>query len=140
MDIRVTKTVEGVTFTAKTGDRFLRAEGKFPTTREGAIATSVGKWEVMEEALRAGLRVEDGGPETCALCRMHRKEVFSLARTGGCCRCPVKGRTRRMFCGGTPCDDFEDEMDDGTETEELARLAAEEVAFLRSLQKKEKRG
>jgi len=92
-----------------------------------ALKASIEKWE-----RNAVAETPDGyliGPESCALCR--------LFHDSGCHGCPVRGRTGRVGCLGTPY--FAASKAQwgwrlgGSTPDEAHTAAREEVAFLKSL-------
>lgn len=94
----------------------------------GSLQDAIEKWEYIVEMLEKYPRVEglfEGGHKTCALC-MH----YNAKRYDRCRGCPVKKKTGRRLCYGTPY------MDIGTFSchEHLLTDARKELAFLRSLE------
>ena len=110
----------------KGSNRRLVAEGRWPTTRKGAIRASVKKWETIVQWIEAHprlWRLADGRADTCALCRYF----------GACRRCPVMEVADAAQCTFTPYMDYYN----APRRAEALRAARDEVAFLKSLLAKE---
>lgn len=76
---------------------------------------------------------EDTSGKFCALCKL----FYSL---DGCGQCPVKLRTGKSFCLGSPWADARDAYeDDGLESKEFKSAARKELDFLKSLLPKGRR-
>jgi hypothetical protein len=74
----------------------IRAKGTVPKTRMAALRESIAKWRFAASLpekfwYNGGI---DGGPTTCALCRLYFRER--------CEGCPVKEETGYSNCDGTP--------------------------------------
>ena len=90
-------------------------------TRKTALAFSIKKWEFMVRHLKNGKRVNyDGSAWTCSLCTLYLNKVSI-----GCEGCPVREKTGRNFCYGTPFTRW-------CKSSSLATAEAE-LAFLRGL-------
>lgn len=66
------------------------------------------------------------GPTHCPLCREFRKARHD------CDGCPVKERTGKPFCRGTPYDQFDRNVEP-MDPDDTLSVAEEELAFLKSL-------
>lgn len=93
---------------------------------EKPFGLSIQKWQAIVDALDAGTRViSNGGPFTCALCRMPG------GWADGCVRCPIS------VCAGSPrCTNYEYAAWQGAVSQEvsveaLLNVAKAELAFLR---------
>lgn len=64
--------------------------------RMRALNLSIEKWAFIVDLLKNKRKaiLFDGGKETCALCMKYIGD--------DCARCPVKERTHKSFCDGTP--------------------------------------
>jgi len=84
-----------------------------------ALETSIDKWTVIVALCRAGFNVHDNGPNSCALCAKFYKR--------DCRDCPVRARTGKIQCGGSPYDEWE--------CQQIGAVSAalKELAFLKSL-------
>ena len=89
-----------------------------------ALRGSIRKWQ----GIVAGTEV-DKGAANCPLCLLFNRQ-------GGCGKCPVKEKTGRNWCDGTPFNEWEDEnpgFDRRANTPQLKRIARKELNFLKSL-------
>ena len=82
------------------GYHFLIAKGVWPKSKLGALKASIKKWEFSALWFKRNPRksFETGGTSTCALCKLYYKGVSH------CDGCPVKEKTGKSCCGGTPID------------------------------------
>jgi hypothetical protein len=88
-----------------------------------ALKGSIEKWRKIVDGTG-----KDEGPKNCPLCQTFRVwDESSVDCTG----CPVKERTGRDGCDGSPYYDWEDAEDDSADEREAAARA--ELEFLRSL-------
>lgn len=92
---------------------------------EDPLAVSIRKWEDVIENLKHGDEEEEDGTDNCALCETYKKDYCSDM-------CPVKTKTGKNVCDGTPYEDWSR----ASSTEKLLEIAKKEVAFLKSLQNK----
>lgn len=101
-----------------------------PRTPRQALRASIEKWVFVGALVGCGLGVDDGGSDSCALCQLYLDD--------NCKGCPVRGRTGKRGCRGTPYDKWREfALDD--ESEERRQVAEEEELFLRSLLKRKRR-
>lgn len=103
-----------------------------------ALEKSITRWR--ELARRKLVRNLDLGPHQCPLCRR-----FLLVTTQACVGCPVRRRTGRLYCAGSPYEAAHSALvwnhPDARVTPELRKAMEAELAFLISLRpntKKEK--
>jgi hypothetical protein len=107
-----------------------------------ALKQSIEHWR----RIAAGTRKpkESVGVQHCALCRKFNPPEMPSGMTYNdrCGGCPVKERTGKHFCDGTPWVEIEDVIDSHSgegatqmwlNTDKAKALAAEELAFLESL-------
>jgi hypothetical protein len=96
-----------------------------------ALRGSIAKWEGIERG-----DTPDAGWHICPLCRTFNTSGES------CSRCPVRERTGRRYCGGTPYNSWVKLEDQGEEdvaangyaiTPLAKKVAGDMAAFLRGL-------
>ena len=103
---------------------------------ELALERSIKHWELI--TLDPG-NFTDIGPHQCALCHLFNTHAFPELRDGRdsfmtCVGCPVYEKTGRVFCSGSPYDDYAKEFDDAPAADRaLKYYARAEVEFLKSL-------
>lgn len=91
-----------------------------------ALYGSIGKWEAIVEG--SG---KDFGSDNCPLCAMF------MENEDACSGCPVSGKTKRRYCGGTPYDQWSAIGHQKAMTLETIKIAQAELDFLKSLLPKE---
>jgi hypothetical protein len=103
---------------------------------ELALERSIKHWELI--TFDPGNFI-DIGPNTCALCHVFNTRAFPELRNNRdsfmtCVGCPVYEKTGRVFCAGSPYEDYAEEFDDETTSDStLKYYARAEVEFLKSL-------
>lgn len=95
------------------------SEETMPAATLEALRGSIAKWE----AIVSGTGTDEGA-ENCALCRLFHTDYREDGGLG-CHGCPVRARTGRPLCMGSPYDDCHE-----SPTEEQAQA---ELDFLKSL-------
>jgi hypothetical protein len=97
----------------------VRASGKFPETKRGAMKAAIKKWEFIVRTLKTGKPIQKtGGTYTCALCQLYFGD--------DCAGCPISEHTEQPGCLGTPHEQIEHE---GLDLEK----AKQELKFLREI-------
>lgn len=86
-----------------------------------ALQGSIAKWE----AIVAGNGVDEG-PDNCPLCKLFHPSVAPDDGRQNCDGCPVKAKTGRSYCAGSPYDEY---AEGGTSRAQAKR----ELKFLQSL-------
>lgn len=96
--------------------------GEEPTTQKEALDISIEKWMQIVDRLNKELLVhQEGGGATCGLCMLY---CFDFRN---CSMCPVKIKTGKAGCVGSP---YENWIDD-----ESLESAEAELEFLLNLKK-----
>lgn len=96
-----------------------------------ALEDSISNWEKRAEGKYNG----PSGRLGCPLCQLFNP-VYLNNSENNCRGCPVKEKTGKQFCHGTPYIQWTQAKQDKNE-EEMKQHAAEEVTFLKSLRPKE---
>lgn len=107
-------------------DLRVRAIGTWPKNPTEALIESIAKWEWIVKWMEnnPGLPPPETGSSECALCRLYIAD--------DCKGCPVKQKTRKTLCHGSPYDKYDDAV--GQEAYYTALMQANrEVTFLKSL-------
>jgi len=106
------------------GSLILREIEEMPEGRNRDIAAlklSIEKWEYIAAYVKTGIEKPlDGGTNSCALCALY------FGRE--CAGCPVREKTGKKVCGGSPYQDYEQAL-----VNEAQLQATREVAFLKGL-------
>lgn len=108
---------------AKTLSLELSKELPEDMTTEQALLLSIEKWKMIAVFVEAGIYVNDGGLDTCALCHKFRHEA--------CKGCPV-AMAGAFGCGGTPYDAYNEALEHEDDVRMLEAAQAE-VEFLEDL-------
>jgi hypothetical protein len=101
------------------------AEGKWPSSKRGALNESIKKWKLLVEHLEKGGGLEPAGVSSCSLCYLY----FDANE---CIGCPVSKKTGEGVCHATPYYEYTRAYSAGNFAEAL-RAAKREVKFLESL-------
>lgn len=101
--------------------------GDDPETLAEALDLSIEKWEFITQVALAD--VEDGGSDSCPLCR---RFTYPSGPGHYCMDCPIGQHTGKVGCQETPYTDY---CRANTDNEALAAAKAE-VAFLKMLKEK----
>lgn len=93
-----------------------------------ALSESIAHWKRLVTGNRR--KGECIGPERCALCKQYR-----LVDPEPCQKCPVKLKTGKPHCIGTPYDEVDDLVEDisSFDTPEFKEAAIKELMFLEGL-------
>jgi hypothetical protein len=92
-----------------------------------ALKESIKHWQENVKLAKEGEKIIRTGPGVCSLCI---KFNISGSRCEGC---PIRKKTKKLYCGGTPYYEVIRHKFDSAEKQLLIKSCRKEVAFLRSL-------
>ena len=107
-----------------------KVSGEWPKTKLPALRESIRKWKWLVKTIREGKLPPRTYADTCALCVLYL--ILDAEENKNCNGCPVREKTKRHGCQGTPYFSYLDAIDDN-EFEKAVSAANKEIKFLESL-------
>ena len=116
-----------IVYSINSYDEVIKESGEWPTTKLGALKESIRKWKWLRKYLNTADIVPLSDWRSCALC-----DLYLFDGDGSCDGCPVKHKTGKEDCSGTPYYEYTNaEMFQNTS--EAKEAADKEIVFLESL-------